>query len=115
MPRVTLLAVLFGSLLLLSSDGLVGQEAKKDDPKAKKADEPVGKFKGFLPPNYKKLGLSEAQVQEIYKIQSKYNTEIDKYEAKIKELKGTRDKEVKGVLTPEQKKRLDDILTGKDK
>ena len=33
----------------------------------------------------------------------------------IKELKGARDKEMKGVLTPEQKKRLDEILTGKDK
>lgn len=34
-------------------------------------------------------------------------------EAKIKELKGARDKEMKAVLTPEQKKRLEEILLGK--
>ena len=115
MSRVSVLVFLLGGLLVLSSDAIVGQEAKKDDPKTAKKDEPPTKFKGMLPPNFKKIGLSEAQVQEVYKIQGKYNSEIDKYEAKIKALKGTRDKEVRAVLTPEQKKRLDDILTGKDK
>lgn len=107
MSRFSMLVLLLGGLLVLSADGLIGQEAKKDDP--------PGKFKGILPPNYKKIGLSEGQVQDIYKIQAKYGTEIDKYEAKIKELKSTRDKEVRAVLTPDQKKKLDDILTGKDK
>ncbi|HEY1191386.1 MAG TPA: hypothetical protein VGE74_27375, partial [Gemmata sp.] len=59
--------------------------------------------------------LSDSQVQDVYKVQGKYNDEIDKLEAKIKELKGTRDKEMKALLTPEQKKRLEDIQTGKDK
>ena len=40
---------------------------------------------------------------------------LDKLEAKIKEIKGTRDKEMKGVLSADQKKKLDEILTGKDK
>ena len=71
--------------------------------------------KGVLPPNWKKIGLTDAQVQDIYKAQSKYNDEIDKLELKIKELKASRDKDMKAVLTPDQKKRLDDILTGKDK
>lgn len=69
----------------------------------------------MLPQNWGKIGLSDDQKQDIYKIQGKYNAEIDKLEAKIKELKGTRDKEMKGVLSPDQKKKLDDILTGKDK
>ncbi|MCE9562197.1 MAG: hypothetical protein K8U57_09100 [Planctomycetes bacterium] len=98
--------VLFAAMFVLSG-GLVGQEPKKDDP-------PV-KAKGVLPNNWKKIGLTEDQVQTIYKIQGKYNDEIDKLEAKIKELKATKDKELKAVLTADQKKKLEEILVGKDK
>lgn len=94
-------------VLLCALFALAAQEPKKDDP-------PV-KAKGFLPPNWKKLGLSEKQIQDVYKIQAKYGDEIDKLEAKIAELKAAMDKERKAVLTAEQKKRLDEILTGKDK
>jgi Spy/CpxP family protein refolding chaperone len=107
MSRLCLLA-LFSAMFVLSG-GLVG-EAKQD---AKK--DPPAKVKGTLPANWKKLGLTDAQVQDIYKIQGKYAEEIDKLDAKIKELKSTRDKEMKTVLTAEQKKRLDEILLGKDK
>lgn len=114
MIRLSMFALLGGVLVL--SSGVVGQEARssgQDTKKEAKKDEP--KLKGFLPQNWGKIGLTDSQKQEIYKIQGKYGTEIDKLEAKIKELKGTRDKEMKAVLTAEQKKRLDDILTGKDK
>jgi hypothetical protein len=113
--RVPMVALL-GALFVLSS-GLIGQDAKKDDPKKEetKKDDPASKARGMLPPNWKRIGLTDKQVQDIYKVQGKYNDEIDKLEAKIKELKATRDKEMKAVLTDEQKKRLDDILTGKDK
>ena len=110
---------LFTCMLVLSS-GLIGQE-KKEDPKKDdkkvdaKKDDPPAKLKGTLPQNWKKLGLTDAQVQDIYKVQSKYADEIAKHEAEIKKLKAARDKEEKAVLTPEQKKRLDEILTGKDK
>jgi hypothetical protein len=110
MSRVSL-AVLLGSMFVLSG-GLVGQEPKKDDPKK---DDPPVKLKGTLPMNWKKIGLSDDQVQSIYKIQGKYNKEIDELEAKVKELKATKDKEMKAVLTADQKKKLDEILTGKDK
>ncbi len=118
MRRAGFLALL--TCMLVLSGGLVGQE-KKQDPKKdeKKADEkkadPPAKLKGVLPPNWKKLGLTDAQVQEVYKVQGKYNEEIAKLDAKIKELKAAREKEEKAVLTAEQKKRLEEILTGKDK
>src|SRR5438093_483136 len=92
---------LIGGLFILS--GGFTQEPKKDDPKK---DDPAVKVKGMLPANYKKLGLSDAQVQDIYKIQGKYGGEIEKLKAKIAELKATEEKETKAVLTPEQKKRL---------
>lgn len=101
--------VLFGSMLVLSG-GLVGQEPKKEDPKKDNV-----KVKGTLPQNWKKIGLTDDQVQKIYRIQNKYNEEIEKLEAKIAELKGTMDKERKAVLTADQKKRLQEVLLGKDK
>jgi hypothetical protein len=108
---------LFTCLLVLSG-GLVGQDNKAKDESKKpdvKKDDPPAKVKGTLPPNWKKLGLTDAQVQEIYKVQSKYSDEIAKLDAKIKEMKAAREKEERAVLTPEQKKRLEEIVTGKDK
>lgn len=113
MFRLPLVALLGGLIVL--SGGLVGQDKKKDDPKKEEVKKDEPKAKGVLPANWKKIGLTDEQVQNIYKVQNKYNDEIDKLEAKIKDLKTTRDKEMRAVLTPEQKKRLDDILTGKDK
>jgi len=106
MLRTSLFALLGGALIL--SGGVVGQDAKKND-------NPPVKIKGMLPANWSKIGLTNDQKQEIYKIQGKYGSEIDKLEAKIKELKSSRDKEMKAVLSADQKKRLDDVLTGKGK
>ncbi|MBA4066722.1 MAG: hypothetical protein C0501_24055 [Isosphaera sp.] len=92
--------------LLVLSAGLAAQEPKKDDPPAK--------VKGYLPPNWKALGLSDEQKQQVYKIQAKYDAEIEKLEAKIAELKATMSKERKAVLTPDQTKLLEKILL-KDK
>jgi Spy/CpxP family protein refolding chaperone len=86
-------------------------EPKKEDPKA---------VKGQLPMNWKALGLTDEQIQKVYKLQAKYNEEIDGLEAKIKELKDKMSKERLDLLTADQKKRLEEILkdkagTGKDK
>jgi Spy/CpxP family protein refolding chaperone len=108
MFRTTLFALL-GCLGVLYG-GSLGQDPKKDDPKKDDV-----KAKGTLPQNWGKLGLTDDQKQQIYKVQTKYNSEIDKLEAQIKDLKGQRDKEMRAVLTPEQKKRLEEILIGKDK
>jgi hypothetical protein len=111
MSRVCLLA-LFAALLVLSG-GSIGQENKsKEEPKK---DEPPMKAKGVLPPNWKKVGLTDPQVQEIYKVQNKYDAEIDKLQAKIEELKANRTKDMRAVLTADQKKRLDEILSGEKK
>jgi len=44
-----------------------------------KKDDPPVKVKGFLPMNWGKIGLSDDQKQEIYKIQAKYGGEIDNW------------------------------------
>jgi hypothetical protein len=115
MFRAGLLAVVAGLVVL--SGGLVGQDAKqKEDPKkVETKDDPPGKVKGRLPMHWTKLGLSDDQVQKIYRVQNKYDKEIDDLQAKIDEAKANRTKDSKAILTAEQKKRLDDILTGKEK
>jgi hypothetical protein len=70
--------------------------------------------RGRLPAHFKDL-VSPDQREQIYVIQSKYNSEIDELEAKIEKLKKERDAEVVKVLTPAQQARLKLLLDGKDK
>lgn len=110
MFRVLMFALIGG--LLVASGGLVGQD-KKDDPKAARKDDAPAKVKGTLPAGWGKIGLTDDQKQEVYKIQAKYGAEIDKLEAKIKELKAGQMKEMKGVLNADQKKALQDLAASK--
>lgn len=98
---------MFGGTMLVGLQSAPGQGANDKEVKS----EP--KAKGQLPMNWKALGLTDKQIQEVYKIQAKNRDEIDKLEAQIKELKAKTTKEQFEVLTPEQKKRLEEILKGK--
>lgn len=69
---VVLLLVLFA----LGSVSL-GQTAK---------DEPT-RFKGVLPQNWGKLGLSDEQKQKVYKVQNEYDQKIASLEKQLKDLK----------------------------
>lgn len=97
---VAVLVVAFGGATF-------AQDGKPKDPKAE------GKAKGQLPPNWKNLGLTDEQTQKVYKLQAKFNEDIDKLEEQIKALKEKMSKERLTVLTTEQKKRLEDILKEK--
>jgi hypothetical protein len=83
-----------------------------DDPKGKDDKDPPAKIKGTLPKYWKKLGLSEEQVQKVYKIQADYQAKIAeldrKKEALIKEEKAEREK----ILTEAQKALLKEIILG---
>lgn len=94
--------------LLLGTAGFAQNPKPADTPK----DDPK-KATGQLPTYWKMLGLAEEQIQKVYKIQNKYNADIDDLEAKIKELKEKMQKERLEVLTADQKKRLEDILKEK--
>ena len=88
----------------------VAPKDAKADPKADPKAET--KAKGQLPQNWKQLGLTD-ETQKVYKVQTKYNEDIDKLKAQIEELKAKMTKERNEVLTAEQKKRLEDILKAK--
>jgi hypothetical protein len=104
------LAFLFTFLaggLLMNGLTTQAQEKKVDE---KKADEP--KPRGTLYPKWKELGLSKDQITMIYKIQSDYRGQIDKLAEQIKKLRADEHAEAEKILTPAQKARLKEILTG---
>lgn len=100
---------------LLCAQAGVSQETPK--PAAAKAAKAANKAKtkarGRLPNNWGKLGITTTQREKIYDIQARYNEQIDALEAQLAELKMKRDQEAEAVLTPEQRKQLQQ-LTGKD-
>ncbi len=69
---------------------------KKDAPKKRK------KARGRLPAHYTKV-VSQKQRTEIYGIQAKYAEQMAALTAQLKELTKTRDAEVAGVLSDEQR------------
>jgi hypothetical protein len=96
-------ALLFGGLglvLLLSGPGASGQN-------------PEVKLRGQLPPGWKKIGLSEEQVQKVYKIQGQYRTKINKLEAELKQLRSEERAQMLRVLTDDQKTKLRQLIEGK--
>jgi len=95
---VLILALLAGVVYFASGPSL----AQKDGPAPK----------GFLPANWKKIGLSDDQVKTIYKIQAGYDTKIDALKAQIDALKKEEKTELEKVLTPAQKEKLKEILIG---
>jgi|SRR5579884_668918 len=66
-----------------------------------------------LPSNYKQLGLTAKQKNEIYRIRAKYAAEIQELEQKIKELKKQEKLAYENVLTAAQKARLQEIRSAK--
>ncbi len=73
----------------------------------------AGRARGSLPQNWSKLGLTDAQKQQVYKIEQDYRTQIEALQAQIKDLQGKEKAELDKVLTADQKKRLREILEEK--
>jgi Spy/CpxP family protein refolding chaperone len=93
------------ALVLLAGNWLAAADEKK-------ADSPAVKAKGTLPANWKKLGLTDDQVQKVYRIESDYREKIGVLEAQIKKLKEEQRAEMESVLTDAQKARLKEIRSG---
>ena len=98
--RLFVALALLAGIVLVANSGLYSQEKK--EPKAR----------GMLPANWGKLELTADQKSAIYKVQAKYKEDIAKLRAKIKELEVEERREMVKLLTPEQKKRLEELATG---
>src|SRR5438105_181597 len=95
--------ILLGMLAigLLASGTLLGQDKDKKDSK-----EPPIKYKGQLPQNWSKLGLTDTQKQTVYKTQGTYNAKIEPLRAQIRKLQEEEKAELFKVLTDAQRSRL---------
>jgi Spy/CpxP family protein refolding chaperone len=97
---------LFGLLAVLV---LAGWLAADDTKKAEEPKDTPAKTKGTLPPGWKKLGLTDAQIQDIYKVHTKYRTKIDELEQQVRELRQQERTEEYKLLTDAQKARLKEL------
>lgn len=97
------LAVVIGVAIAVSGI-LVAQEVKKDA---------TPKFRGQLPQNWSKLGLTDVQKQQAYKIQTECDQKVEALTAQITALRATEKSDLAKVLTADQKKRLREILDEK--
>jgi hypothetical protein len=68
-----------------------------------------------LPAYYNRLGLSQEQRNQLYKLRGKYETEIQRLQEKINELRDEERAAYENVLTPDQLARLRQILVGADR
>lgn len=91
---------------------LLGAAGFQEKGKEKKAEDPPTKLKGTLPANFKKLGLTDNQVQKIYKIRNDYRVKQEELKRKMEQLKTEEKDTIEKVLTPEQRKRLREIRAG---
>jgi len=101
--RVIASFLLFTGMILLTSNGLYSQD-KKDDP--------APKVKVALPSGWGKLDLTADQKASIHKVQIKYKEDIDKLKDKIKDMQNEEKQEMVKLLTPAQKKKLQELATG---
>jgi hypothetical protein len=95
------------TLLALAVLGAAYQDKDKD----KKGEEPT-KLKGQLPPYFKKVGLSDEQVQKVYKIRNDYKVKMDDLKKKMDQLKADEKDAMEKVLTSTQLKRLKELRSG---
>lgn len=107
---------------------IAGSVGRSDD-KEKPAEKPAAKSakeaprskgaresKPRLPRYYGKLNLSDSQREKIYGIQSKFETDIEKIEKQLAEMKNRQETECRKVLDADQKKQLADLVdAGKSK
>jgi hypothetical protein len=100
MPRLRATVCIL-TLLLLVTGGAVGQDAKAPS---------RGRS---LPQYWSRLGLSEDQKQEAYKIQSDYRSKIEALQAQIKDLQKKQSAALEKILTDPQKARLREIIASK--
>lgn len=101
----------------LTLEGAWGQEgaAAKAPAAPGKAEAPGRRARtGQLPPYYREV-VTEEQRQKIYAIQAEYNSQIAELEAKVAQLRKERDAKIEALLTPEQKKRIEDLRAAKAK
>lgn len=102
----TTVAVIFAS----GSVSEVGAQSKKKSSATKKSTSSKSRSTkaatGRLPIYFGQVDLKPEQREEVYKIQGSYKDKIEKLQKELDALKAKQMKEIEGVLTSTQKKKL---------
>lgn len=69
---------------------------------------PRAKPRGRLPSYYARV-VTPQQKEQVYSIQGEYEQKIDALEAQIVALEKQRDEAIRSLLTPEQRKQIDEL------
>jgi hypothetical protein len=92
--------------------GWLSGDDKKPDKKPDDKDPPVVVVRGTLPTHYKRLGLSDEQKENVYKIRGRYKARIDALTKQIRDLQKEERTKLEEVLTEAQKTRLKELRAG---
>jgi Spy/CpxP family protein refolding chaperone len=101
----TTLASLAIVLACLARPTIGQDEGKASQPAAAKT---AKKSRGRLPNFYRQV-VDPQQRETIYKIQAEYAPKIAELQAQLEKLIKERDEKIAAVLTPEQRKRVEDL------
>jgi hypothetical protein len=107
-PREILVS--FAVLLAAQGQSILGDDAPAKQALPKKTTT----LRGRLPAHYGKV-VTEQQRNLIYKIQAEYRPKVDLLEAQLTLLKRERDTKIEAVLTPAQKKLIEEATRAKAK
>lgn len=80
------------------------------EPEKAAAKKERDKAKGYLPPFYRDV-IDGVQREKIYKLQDEYDAKINPLVEQIRTLRMERDAAIAGLLTAEQKQRLQELQT----
>lgn len=113
-PLAYLVLTMAFTTFFADANPLLGQEEKTkaaegsatpgEPPAAKRA-----KPRGRLPVYYSRV-VSQDQREQIYGLQAKFQAEIDKLLAQLKQLEEQRDADVRKVLTDDQREKVDALV-----
>lgn len=95
----------------MASAGRAADENQPAKPaeKAASAKESGAKKAGGRLPNYFSQIVDDAQKEKIYEVQKQYAARIASLQAELDKLTKERDDKILALLTPEQKKQLDEL------
>ncbi|MBX9787307.1 MAG: hypothetical protein K2Y37_00195 [Pirellulales bacterium] len=107
----TLVRRRFGSLLvvgLLAAGAAAWAQEDSAKTKAKSDEKPAAERRHRLPAHFADV-ITEEQREAIYKLQDEHAPEIEAQEAKLAALRKKLDDAVRGVLKPDQLKKIDEL------
>lgn len=98
--------ILLFSAITLSALPFVNAQTKEDGAKTSPKTE---QRRGPLPNNYGKIGMSDEQKEQAYKIQDEYDAKLEALKLEMKKLLAERDGKLMGLLTEGQRLRFQEL------